>query len=113
MSEVEDQTLENDDFPLPPVSFEFLTVSLKMQAEMHLGLLHFGEEKDRPKPNLKAARHAIDMMVLIQDKTKGNLTLDEQRLLENSITELRFRYIQVMESANKQTEEPKQESAAQ
>lgn len=99
MSEAGDPKLEDDDFPLPPVSFEFLTVSLKMQAEMHLGLLQFGDEADQPKPNVKAARHAIDMLALIQEKTKGNLTLEEQRLIENALTELRFRYTQVQESA--------------
>jgi hypothetical protein len=39
---------------------------------------------------------------MFEEKTKGNLTLDEQRLLENSLTELRFRYVQVMEASSKQ-----------
>jgi hypothetical protein len=105
--------MDEGDFPLPPVSFEFLTLSLKMQAEMQLGLLHFGEEKDRPKPNLPVARHTIDLLGLIQEKTKGNLTIDEQRLIENTLTELRFRYIQVVEQTNKQQAAAKQESAAE
>jgi hypothetical protein len=115
MSEAEDQMPEMDegDFPLPPVSFEFLTLSLKMQAEMQLGLLHFGEEKDRPKPNLQVARHTIVLLGLLQEKTRGNLTMDEQRLIENSLTELRFRYIQVVEETNKQQAAAKQESAAE
>jgi hypothetical protein len=115
MNEAEDQLPEMDegDFPLPPVSFEFLTLSLKMQAEMQLGLLHFGEEKDRPKPNLPVARHTIDLLGLIQEKTKGNLSIDEQRLIENTLTELRFRYIQVVELTNKQQAAAKQESAAE
>jgi hypothetical protein len=115
MSEAEDQIPEMDesDFPLPPVSFEFLTLSLKMQAEMQLGLLHFGEEKDRPQANLPVARHTIDLLGLLQEKTKGNLTMDEQRLLENTLTELRFRYIQVVEDTNKRQSAEKQESAAE
>lgn len=87
------------DLPLPPPSFEFLVLSLRSQAEMQLGLLHFGEEKDRPKPKLKLARHTIDLMAMLVEKTKGNLTLEEQRLLENSLTELRFRYVQAVEAA--------------
>lgn len=87
------------DLPLPPPSFEFLVLSLRSQAEMQLGLLHFGEEKDRPKPKLKLARHTIDLMAMLAEKTKGNLTLEEQRLLENSLTELRFRYVQAVEAA--------------
>jgi hypothetical protein len=80
--------------PLPPASFALLVLSLRTQVEMQLGLLHFGEEKDQPAPDFEAARHAIDLLGILQEKTKGNLTLEEQRLLENSLTELRFRYVQ-------------------
>jgi Domain of unknown function (DUF1844) len=86
------------EMPLPPATFDFFVLSLKMQAEMSLGLIHFGEEKDRPKPDLRVARHSIDLLAMIQEKTRGNLSMDEQRLIENSLTELRFRYVQVMES---------------
>ncbi len=93
-------------FPLPPATFEFLTASLKMQAEVQLGLLHFGEEEERPEPNFPLARHSIDMLAMLVEKTKGNLTVEEQRFLENSVTELRFRYIQVLEQTNKKAGEP-------
>jgi hypothetical protein len=85
-------------FPIPPPTFEFLVFSLKTQAEMRLGLLNFGEEKDAA-PDLPSARHAIDLLAMIAEKTKGNLTMDEQRLIENSLTELRFRFVQVQTSA--------------
>ena len=90
--------------PLPPATFSMLVLSLRMQVEMQLGLLHFGEEKDRPQPDLDAARHAIDLMAMLQEKTKGNLSLEEQRLLENSLTELRFRYVQTASETGKQTQ---------
>jgi hypothetical protein len=64
---------------------------------MQLGLLHFGEEKDRPEPDLRMAQHAIDLMGMLLEKTRGNLSLEEQRYLENSLTELRFRYVQIAE----------------
>ena len=41
------------------------------------------------------------MLGVLQEKTKGNLTLEEQRLLENSLTELRFRYVQALEESKK------------
>jgi len=88
---------EEEVFPLPPASFEFLVLSMRTQTEAQLGLLHFGDPKDRPKPNLQLARHSIDMLAVLQEKTKGNLSLEEQRLLENSLTELQFRYVQVAE----------------
>jgi len=86
------------DFPLPPATFEFLVLSLRSQAEVQLGLLHFGEEKDRPKPNLPLARHSIDMLGMLAEKTKGNLTTEEQRMIDNSLTELRYRYVQAAEN---------------
>jgi hypothetical protein len=96
MSDVENSDPRPEEaFPLPPASFTFLILSLRAQAEMQLGLMQYGEEK--AEPNLLLARHTIDTMALLQQKTKGNLTLEEQRLLENSVTELRFRFVQVSE----------------
>ena len=87
--------------PLPPASFEFLALSIRTQAELQLGLIHFGPESERPKPDLGLARHSIDLLGMLQEKTKGNLTLEEQRLLENSLTELRFRFVQALEESKK------------
>ena len=88
--------------PLPPPTFEFLIFSLKMQAEMRLGLLSFGGDGDQPEqPDLPSARHAIDMLAMLAEKTRGNLSVEEQRLIENSLTELRFRFVQVTESVAK------------
>jgi hypothetical protein len=80
--------------PLPPPNFEFLVMSLATQAQMNLGMFHFGEEKDAPEPDLEMAKHSIDLLGVIQEKTKGNLGLEEERLLNNSLTELRFRFVQ-------------------
>lgn len=84
---------------LPPASFEFLIMSLRAQTEMQLGLFHFDDTEGKPEPDFDLARHSIDMMSVLLEKTAGNLTLPEQRLLENSLTELRFRYIQVVEES--------------
>jgi hypothetical protein len=96
------ESAEEHELPIPPATFEFFVLSMKMQAEMAMGLIHFGEEKDRPKPDLRVARHSIDLLAMFAEKTKGNLTMDEQRLIENSLTELRFRYVQLMESKAQQ-----------
>ena len=93
--------MSDSDFPLPPATFEFLIVSLKTQTEIQLGLLHFGEENERPEPDFRVARHTIDMLAMLQEKTKGNLSVEEQRLVENSLTELRFRYVQAMDASKK------------
>lgn len=88
--------MSDSGFPLPPPTFEFLVFSLKTQAEMQLGLFQFGETSEE-LPNLPAARHAIDLLAMIAEKTRGNLSLEEQRLIENALTELRFRFVQVAE----------------
>lgn len=76
---------------LPPADFDFLVYSLRLQAEMNLGLLPFG---DKPEPDFELARHHIDLLAMLQEKTKGNLTPSEQKQLDNSVTELRFRFVQ-------------------
>ncbi len=96
--------------PIPPPTFEFLVFSLKMQAEMRLGLIKLSEEAD-DTPDLPAARHAIDMLGMLVEKTRGNLSVEEQRLIENSLTELRFRFVQVSESAPKPAPEDKSPAA--
>jgi hypothetical protein len=104
--------MSESDFPLPPPTFEFLVFSLKTQAEMQLGLYGFGDEKPEA-PNLPAARHAIELLAMISEKTRGNLTLEEQRLIENSLTELRFRFVQISEErASVPKAEPAEGSAA-
>ena len=97
--------MNDSGYPLPPPTFEFLVFSLKMQAEMQLGLLHFGEETPAA-PNLPAARHAIDLLAMIAEKTRGNLLLEEQRLVENALTELRFRFVQASEKKDPDAEQP-------
>jgi len=104
--------MSESDFPLPPPTFEFLVFSLKTQAEMQLGLYGFGEEQPEG-PNLPAARHAIELLAMIAEKTRGNLALEEQRLIENSLTELRFRFVQISEErAAGQNAKPAEGSAA-
>jgi hypothetical protein len=100
MSDVDQPAEKQEDFhiPLPPASFSFLILSLRAQAEMQLGLMQFGEDKDA-EPDLPLARHTIDLMGILLEKTKGNLSLEENRLLENSLTELRFRFVQATEKA--------------
>src|SRR4051794_13788795 len=89
---------ESPDFPLSPASFDFLIESILMQAQMQLGVLHFREREEEPaEPNLPLAKHTIEMLAMLQEKTRGNLSIEEQRLIDNGLTELRFRYVQVVD----------------
>jgi len=102
MSDVETQEPKQDEYrpPLPPASFTFFVLSLRAQCEMQLGLMPFGDG-EKIEPELAMARHTIDLMGVLLEKTKGNLTLEEQRLLENSLTELRFRFVQISDEVAK------------
>jgi len=98
------------DFPIPPASFALLVESILMQTQMQLGLLHMeGEEEEEEEPNFPLARHSIDMLAMLQEKTKGNLTNEEERLIENGLTELRFRFVQVADELKKKKDPGKPE----
>src|SRR6266478_3738976 len=103
--------MSESDFHLPPATFEFLVFFLKTQAEMRLGLLSFGPDTDE-EPNLPAARHAIDLLAMVAEKTRGNLSIEEQRLIENSLTELRFRFIQASEQTGSRESGPSESEQA-
>lgn len=94
MSAVDDSSepVPAENLSLPPASFEFLVLSIRTQAEMQMGLISFGDEKS--DADLGMAKHSIDLLGILAEKTRGNLSLEEQRLIENSLTELRFRYVQ-------------------
>ena len=97
---------EPNDFPIPPANFSFLIESILMQTQMQLGLFRFGEKEEdqENEPNLPLARHSIDMLAMLREKTRGNLSIEEQRLLENGLTELRFRFVQISDELKRKNE---------
>ena len=95
---------DSTDIPVPPANFLFLVESILMQAQIQLGLLNLGEPNEQPEPNLPLARHSIDLLGMLQEKTRGNLSVEEQRLLENGLTELRFRFVQVSDELKRKNE---------
>ncbi len=74
-------------------AFAVFLSSLSMQAMMALGELPI-PGTDQRHEDLEQARYLIDMLGLLQQKTKGNLTLEEGQFLENALYELRLRYTQ-------------------
>jgi len=75
------------------ITFERFMASLYMSAMMQLGMMH--EEGGQPRIDLIGARQTIDTLVLLQEKTKGNLTSAEQNFLQNCLYELRMAYVEV------------------
>ena len=80
--------------PLPEGSLAALISMLATQAMFSLGLLQIRGEEER-KPDLDLARYNIDMLQTLEEKTKGNLTPEEQQILKNTLSELRMGYVHV------------------
>ena len=86
----------SDDAPrgseLPPVNFASFLVSLGSSALVHLGEMPDPAE-NRTIRDLKLARHTIDLLSLLQEKTKGNLDDDEAKLLDALLFELKTKFL--------------------
>ena len=75
------------------------------QAYMGLGAM--ADDDGDPIVELPLAKHAIDLLGVLEEKTKGNLTAPERNYLENTLYELRMRYLRV--SQNPPQKKPKPE----
>jgi hypothetical protein len=75
------------------VTFEGLVASLYMQAMIQLGMIR--EENVPPRPDIVGARHTIDTISLLEEKTKGNLTDRESHMLQNALFELRMAFLEI------------------
>jgi len=76
------------------MSFDRFIASLYMTALMQLGLLQ-EQGGGQPRIDILGARSTIDTMLLLRDKTKGNLTPQEDTLLANSLYEVQMAYVEV------------------
>ena len=79
---------------LPGVDFASFSLSLATSALYHMGLVADPESGQPAEANLPVARQTIDTLVMLQEKTQGNLSDEEQGLLTNLLTELRMRFIE-------------------
>jgi len=79
--------------PLPPPNFAQFIAGLDFEARLSLGEIKHPVTKE-VRQDLVAAQYVIDTLALLQEKTKGNLDTDEEILLQNLLTELRFRFVQ-------------------
>jgi hypothetical protein len=77
---------------LPPVDFSAFVLSLAHAAMMHLGYIP-DPQTGESAPDLELARHTIDTIGMLKDKTAGNLTQDEAKLVESALSELRMAFV--------------------
>jgi len=78
--------------PLPEIDFATFVLSLSSNAFFHLGLIE-NPMTGKIERNLPLARQTIDIITLLQEKTKGNLTQDESNLIDNLLADLRLKYV--------------------
>jgi hypothetical protein len=79
---------------LPPASFATLVTSLVAQTFYALGGMEDPQTKRR-YVDLELAKHQIDTLAVLEEKTRGNLTPDEKALLDRSLYETRMQYVQI------------------
>lgn len=82
-------------FEMPPASFPVLVMTLATQALTALGVIPGPEGKPIDPPQLPIAKHLIDLLGMLEEKTEGNLTEPEQAMLAESLNELRLAYVSV------------------
>jgi len=89
-----------DDLGYPEINFANFIISLSTSA-----MFHFGDFADpatgKAEVNLEAAKQTIDIIGMLEEKTKNNLDPEEMRLVQNLLFELRMRYVQEKDKAGK------------
>jgi hypothetical protein len=82
--------------PLPPADFATLVLSLGSSVLMYLGEAPGGSG---PPKNLPMAKHAIDLLNVLEEKTKGNLSPEEEHILGSLLFDLRLRYVEALKGS--------------
>ena len=86
----------NEDFEMPAINFSTFILSLNSSALVHLGI-EADPTSGAKASNLLLAKQTIDIIAMMEEKTKGNLTEDEKRLLTPLLYELRMLYVKAKE----------------
>ena len=89
----DDDASAADEMPIPPASFDLLVMTHASQAMLAMGFMPDPTTGEMVK-NLKLAGHHVDMLGILEEKTKGNLTEAEAAMLENSLHQLRMAFVQ-------------------
>ena len=83
--------------PDSEITFSGFILSLATTAAVHFGDIADPHTGERAEPNLPAAAQMIELIALLQERTKGNLTEPEERLVDDLLYELRLRYVQAQQ----------------
>jgi len=88
-----EQAAKQETTNLPKVDFTTFILSLSSSALMHLGEVP-EPESGQVNVNLAMAKHTIDVLAMLEEKTRGNLTPQEDRLLKDVLFEVRMKFVQ-------------------
>ena len=80
--------------PLPPGDFAALISMLMTQSLFAMGFLQLQGQEPK-EPDLEMAKYNIDMLQTLEEKTKGNLTEQEEKVLSDTLNQLRMAYVKV------------------
>jgi hypothetical protein len=84
---------EKKKHPMPPANFTGLVSLLVTQTLYALGAI--GNEKEKREPELDLARYNIDLLGMLEEKTKGNLSQEEAELLKNALHQMRMTFVEM------------------
>ena len=96
-----------DSHDASPISFPAFVLSLAHTAAVHFGDIPDPVTGTPGESNLLAAQQMIDILALLEQKTRGNLTAEERQLLEQILYELRLRYIDAAKGTSSASSEPR------
>ena len=85
----------------PGISFAGFVLSLATTAAVHFGDIPDPNTGEPQEPDLAAAHQMIDLISLLQEKTKGNLMTDEAKLVDDLLYELRMRFVQAQQGQSR------------
>lgn len=78
----------------PQVSFIAFIYSLATNAAVHFGDLPDPFTNEPRKPDLEAAAQLIEIIAMLEEKTRGNLTAEERQMIDQVLFELRMRFVE-------------------
>ena len=81
--------------PLPEINFSTFVISLSTQALMHLGEIA-DPLSGKVETDVTAAKQMIDILGMLREKAKGNLSSAEERLMEDILFDLRMKYVEAV-----------------
>jgi hypothetical protein len=89
------------DTPDPGITFSGFILSLATTAAVHFGDIADPNTGEQGEPNLEAAGQMIELIAMLQERTKGNLIEPEERLVDDLLYELRLRFVEAQKGAKR------------